>query len=812
MNDENLIAQSRVERDESIDPHSDFDEPPFAGHVNALDYAEMDLPFPIEESLESSHNKEIFRKALLEWIKQKVTEVEKILLQFDSFNFIANLTFSQLTHDPETYLEPNHKGLGTIVEYVALIYLKHPYNIAQQKVLLATAVEDVRARVEHIVFSLQLFYSLEALHEEQDEKAAALSTFRFRSIIQEFFVRSPGYMHHQHQNLRAIFRSQNEWMAKSLGFTIEDLIRVDEGFIELTSQRFHVRCEVAIAEQNKLLAESSAVRDRLQKGEDVSGAEVTSQAIHLLASLSAEEAKQRVTVMMSAWISTFLADSAFAVTSVELANHIGLEVSTVVHVLEYFCMDFGVLPEDWFLMSPIHELKTRPFMRDRGRYLYPVPGTLIWGARERLEESLNPQSGDPINTDMSVWSRYDKLRAEFLERESLRLLQAALPSATIHHKLFYDLVEASETKTAELDGLIIFDRTLFLLEAKAGNFSAPARRGSKDRIRRNFKDIFGNAHAQGLRAKTFIERTPNPVFRLENGKSVTINPKDFSRIILISVTLDSLDAFTTLDYQLYRTGILQSKEFPWFVSLSVLRVICEMNEFQTQLIHYISRRLRVSEMENIEALDELDFFGHYLAKGLYFEEQDESYGQLITSFSVPFDTYYSYEMGHRTETVAKPVQPMPTTYRELIQELEASGFKGYSEAVLLLLEWDEETRENIIYALKHLRNLTEQDRRVHDFSAVSTPPHCGITIFSCTPDDYDATVDRMARYTLLKKYQQHADVWLGILTLVEQSRLIHALVIHDHAWEKNPHMDALMQSMPQFPVDPKSTPRDPDNE
>ena len=76
-----------------------------------------------------------------------------------------------------------------------------------------------------------------------------------------------------------------------------------------------------------------------------------------------------------------------------------------------------------------------------------------------------------------------------------------MPDALIKRNLEYDIVENGTTKSVELDGLVICDSILFLIEAKAGSITEPARRGAPDRLKAHLKELLAKAHSQGIRAK-----------------------------------------------------------------------------------------------------------------------------------------------------------------------------------------------------------------------------------------------------------------------------------------------------------------------
>jgi hypothetical protein len=266
-----------------------------------------------------------------------------------------------------------------------------------------------------------------------------------------------------------------------------------------------------------------------------------------------------------------------------------------------------------------------------------------------------------------------------------------------------------------------------------------------------------------------------------------ISKDDFRRIILVTVTLEPLDTYNASLAHVAKAGILKEGELPWAVSLDVLRVIAEINEFPSQLIHYLTRRLQINLDADIETQDELDWFGYYLSKGLYFKGMKSLKGDAafvhIMSHTAPFDDYYFFEMGMRTKPVAKPVQPMPELMRKIILELESRhDSPGFSEAVMQLLDWGDETRKKFVQLFNRIRKMTRRDSGTHDFTLVSTEDGAGITCFSSTPQGAEEAFSRLARYVEAKKYQQKCDMWLGLLTVVGENGLVHGFISGAFPW------------------------------
>ena len=128
-------------------------------------------------------------------------------------------------------------------------------------------------------------------------------------------------------------------------------------------------------------------------------------------------------------------------------------------------------------------------------------------------------------------------------------------------------------KDAELDGLVIFDRYIFLVEGKAGDLSSSARRGGQLRLISDLKELVAEPHRQALRAVSYINSFQKPIFQTQNGGTISLKKGKSTEYFLITLTLENLDVFTTELSQLRDLGMFGAVELPWAVSLSDLRII-----------------------------------------------------------------------------------------------------------------------------------------------------------------------------------------------------------------------------------------------
>ena len=404
-----------------------------------------------------------------------------------------------------------------------------------------------------------------------------------------------------------------------------------------------------------------------------------------------------------------------------------------------------------------------------------------------LERIINPSTKSCPAASSGVWTKYSDKRADFLEKEALRLFSIALPRAAIHQNLKYEFQKNGHTQAGELDGLVIFDETLILLEAKSGGFPIKARAGYRDAIRENLKRLVADAHQQALNAKQFIEVSEQPVFSLERGGQLVLNKRQFKEVFMVVVTLEPLDLFCANLHQTADIGLFPSGELPWVLQLLDLRVIAEAIEFGSQLIHYLHRRLRIHHIKKLEAHDDLDWFGCYLADGLDFEEYEHSGPDTLRlgSFTSGFDDYYFYKQGIRETPAEMPRQKMPDLFRKVILDVENSGLKGHSEAVCMLLDFDDTAKSEFAKTLMHHLAEVEQHGAINNFTVTFSNANFGVTCFVCPPHRvHEASFD-FSSFVELMKYKAKADRWLGLLCISRQIQTVASWIRLITAWKED---------------------------
>lgn len=208
-------------------------------------------------------------------------------------------------------------------------------------------------------------------------------------------------------------------------------------------------------------------------------------------------------------------------------------------------------------------------------------------------------------------------RAKFLERTSVELLASVLPGSLYWHSVSWH----SSTSSGELDGLVTVDDVSLLLQCKAGRMSAPARRGSTARMKRDVGKLIKEAAEQHRALSDAITEHGKPPTGFDTVQAHALEALLQFEVI---VCLDDVTVWSTHAHELRDISALpEGRHVPWILSLTDLMAVVDLLQ-GTNLINYLVRRQRIERDGRIYAHDELDWVGHYILEGLFFDAYFEA--------------------------------------------------------------------------------------------------------------------------------------------------------------------------------------------
>lgn len=405
---------------------------------------------------------------------------------------------------------------------------------------------------------------------------------------------------------------------------------------------------------------------------------------------------------------------AFSLKAKDAATKLNISSSALSTVLDKLSLSFGSTtsdkPEYFFLDNPVW---TKPLIK-RGHGIY-------YCAMPQLFFSFIFQVFDQLaKDDANLRTALQDRRAEFLEKEIVRLFSAAFPGAeyTFNYRWQEENVEY------ENDLIIRIDSHLLLIEAKSGSISWPALRGAPDRAKRHVEELLIEPSNQSYRLEAkILEALSRPAYRDILLPNFPISLDMVRNVLRLSVTLE--------DFGVLQSNLHLVKDAGWIagehplaacILLADLEIVLDILEPTAQKIHYIKRR---SELEaNMKyAGDELDLLGFYLLTGFNVGDAEfDGHPLFLNSLSSKVDDYYiALDHGIQRD---KPKMKLSKWWRDICERLEDRDFHQWSDVAIILLKFSYTEQKSAELAFKKIRkNVLKNWRQENHRSTVVLTPN-----------------------------------------------------------------------------------------
>jgi hypothetical protein len=370
----------------------------------------------------------------------------------------------------------------------------------------------------------------------------------------------------------------------------------------------------------------------------------------------------------------------------------------------------GRKPEHAF--SPLTESRTdrRPIIAHGGNH-YAFHLT-------RPQREAYTIIGDLLRAaDPEYWEhKFLKARDDYLEAETARLLQQALPSAEVLREVEYPLASGDK---AEADIVVLCDDALLVVECKAGRLDPATERGAKLRMISDLEATIAGGLKQAERfARELAARGTMVVTDGKTKRTLTLEVGRFRHLMQVNVTLDLINVAATQLWQLHAAGLTGAVERAWSVSLNDLRVITDILDQPAVFLHYLLRRLDVNVIRRVQARDELDYLMHYVRQGLFFREGNapkDSEEIMLSGFTEVLDQYYRRVQG-LTDKGDKPTVALGILTQQVITLLQTQRPPHWLTGCLALLEFDVPDREALLAKRAEHRVVAGDPNAAYAFS------------------------------------------------------------------------------------------------
>jgi hypothetical protein len=643
-----------------------------------------------------------------------VSQVESIVQTADPIELLSHLTMLYQTH-PEGASKDSDDGVRWQAksEWLAWLIFSRRMSAPDRP---ATIDGQFLGRLEPLLeeyfqaAAFSLMVRDPNLDPERDE-------LRARIQAEALFVRGLGYPDEMERFATELYSPHDSWCVANLGLNVRDAFAVAWNLAEMLSDR-----SVALrARARELEAEFEAdfsaavlryaeefpvrIREALESGEiDRSGP-------RLAKNLSA------IWLFFKAPYSVSVADEELRV---RCRGRVGpAQVSAFLSLLS--------TPADAINGEPsaiaLNPLAFTPFVQFRGRCYLFVPA--------RLFESLFFAFHSRLFADKNYRAVYDDARAEWLESSSVEALRGLLPRSECGRGLFYGPKKAR----LELDGLLLYDNKVILIECKSKSPTLAALAGDVPAILNDLSKAILEPFDQAKRARDFIRSAESVEFEEEaTGHKIRVRAADISEMYLLTLVGSGAWAPIAANLpSLAPLGLFRDGTYPWALPLADLRVVAESLELPSQLFDYLRRRYAIQKDGRFYLHDEWDFLGVYLAGDLY--PENPSFAQVPSTHSITLDGFdeelqaYYFAKSHRHPSVPeRPRRKIPRRLLDLLRDVERAPIRGRSDAIAEVLGWPDGGLSALEEKLARVRRKALWDGRPHAVTVQAADRSLGVAL------------------------------------------------------------------------------------
>ncbi len=323
--------------------------------------------------------------------------------------------------------------------------------------------------------------------------------------------------------------------------------------------------------------------------------------------------------------------------------------------------------------------------------------------------------------------KYRKARDNYVEYRSFEIIRDVLQaSATSWKNLSYEYEEAGDKRIGETDGVVFVDGILFIIEAKAHQLRPSSQRGAPKSFPEQIDNIIGKADQQAERFINIL-RTQGEIdlFNNKGIHQVTLRSREVHDIKKIIVTYEDLSPHLAQLHLLYETEWISASNWPWVIAIHDLMAICHIITHPAIFLLYLQRRIDLNKYSGLKFHDEMEIFGHFISKGLYFEKEkkEQPRREIFIGMAQELDVYFS------DMTKSNPHYPIPKRLQAFIEKLAQQRPFRWLETSCSLLSFDDENLKKIDEMILLSEMYYHQHRLI--FNTIICKESKEVIIFAC---------------------------------------------------------------------------------
>jgi hypothetical protein len=373
----------------------------------------------------------------------------------------------------------------------------------------------------------------------------------------------------------------------------------------------------------------------------------------------------------------------------------------------------------------------RPFVKLGNRYYCFDQSSLFDHIYRNIQKSV-------VRLRPAYKEKWNTTQKQASEELPFKYLQKILPASTTYRNVHYPPTSTGSEKknSCEVDGLLIFEDHLFVIEVKAGAFTYTPPAIDIDAHIESLKSLISAPANQGKRFVEYLEGADEvDIFDDKHNQICRMRQKDFRHITICAVTLDSFTEMAAQAQHLSSIGVDTGENRVWPLSIDDLRVYADVFDNSLMFLHFVEERMRANLTSYVELNDELDHLGLYIEHNMYSQRAKEMADNganfvRFHGYRSKIDTYFSAKLFEKKfgDAPEPPLrQTMPARLAEIIDFIAKHNVPkkaGLSSFLLNIAgDWRDSLSDGIEEQLKTNASLN-RPRPLSTFGVVRLTVFC----------------------------------------------------------------------------------------
>lgn len=307
-----------------------------------------------------------------------------------------------------------------------------------------------------------------------------------------------------------------------------------------------------------------------------------------------------------------------------------------------------------------------------------------------------------IRLKPSYSTEWKERQTEVTETLPLELLQKILPKSHPFRSVYY----GCKGKRKEVDGLLLCDDHLFVIEVKGGAFTHTSPAVDFDSYIASLKNLVLKPAKQGRRFLEHLESQGSiDLYDSKGTKLHHLNAQDWSHKTICAITLDPFTELAAQIQHLKKIDIDVGEAPIWSLSLSDLFVYADIFLNPLIFLHYVEQRNLAFHSTLLQLDDELDHVGLYFEHNAYAQYAKEMAGRVekaqFTGYRSEIDKFYAERIIDPDAQFTQQ-QDQPIRMREIISFLAESNVPKRRLIASTLLDCSSEWRDKISTGIENM--------------------------------------------------------------------------------------------------------------